>query len=160
MSEDVYFNEPGFENEAGTVEGEKKNEGYSNIVRYANVRFAMLGQLKAPSRGFESVVQRHFYVKKYEIIKEVKHWLEEATKNEAGYTGLVNDHNDSWCSQFKQSKTRYKEMLEELAKVELEEAPDLTSWPKVVLQICVVLICAFTFLCRALESMTRCQCNI
>ena len=32
---------------------------------------------------------------------------------------------------------------EELAKVELEEAPDLTSWPKVVLQNCVVLICAF-----------------
>jgi ubiquitin-protein ligase len=43
MSEEVYFNEPGFENEAGTVEGEKKNEGYSNIVRYANVKFAMLG---------------------------------------------------------------------------------------------------------------------
>jgi ubiquitin-protein ligase len=43
MSEEVYFNEPGFENEAGTVEGEKKNEGYANIVRYANVKFAMLG---------------------------------------------------------------------------------------------------------------------
>ena len=28
MSEEVYFNEPGFENEAGTPEGEKKNEGY------------------------------------------------------------------------------------------------------------------------------------
>jgi hypothetical protein len=27
MSEDIYFNEPGFENEAGTVEGEKRNEG-------------------------------------------------------------------------------------------------------------------------------------
>jgi len=27
MAEEVYFNEPGFENEAGTVEGEKKNEG-------------------------------------------------------------------------------------------------------------------------------------
>jgi len=43
MAEEVYFNEPGFENEAGTVEGEKKNEGYANIVRFANVKFAMLG---------------------------------------------------------------------------------------------------------------------
>jgi hypothetical protein len=68
MSEDVYFNEPGFENEAGTVEGEKKNEGYANIVRYANVKFAMLGQLKNPSRGFESVIKRHFYVKRQEIM--------------------------------------------------------------------------------------------
>lgn len=129
MSEDVYFNEPGFENEAGTVEGEKKNEGYSNIVRYANVKFAMLGQLKNPPRGFESVVQRHFYVKKYEVIKEVKHWLELASKNEAGYTGLVNDHNDSWCSQFKQSKTRYRDMLEEQFKL-LEDALNKLDRPK------------------------------
>jgi ubiquitin-protein ligase len=64
MAEEVYFNEPGFENEAGTVEGEKKNEGYANIVRFANVKFAMLGQLKNPSRGFESVIKRHFYVKR------------------------------------------------------------------------------------------------
>ena len=34
MSEEVYFNEPGFEGEAGTPDGERKNEGYSNIVKY------------------------------------------------------------------------------------------------------------------------------
>ena len=27
MSEEVYLNEPGFEGEAGTVDGEKRNEG-------------------------------------------------------------------------------------------------------------------------------------
>ena len=53
MSEEVYFNEPGFENEAGTPEGEKKNEGYSNIVKLGNVRFAMNAQLKNPPKGFE-----------------------------------------------------------------------------------------------------------
>ena len=121
MSEDVYFNEPGFENEAGTVEGEKKNEGYANIVRYANVKFAMLGQLNKPCRGFESVIKRHFYIKKQEILTEVNHWIELASKNEAAYTGLINDHNLTWCSQFKQTKTRYKEMLEEVVK-QLEEA--------------------------------------
>lgn len=42
MSEDVYFNEPGFEGEAGTPEGDAKNEAYSNIVRYGNVMFAMI----------------------------------------------------------------------------------------------------------------------
>mmetsp|Transcript_19576 Transcript_19576/g.30138 ORF Transcript_19576/g.30138 Transcript_19576/m.30138 type:complete len:99 (+) Transcript_19576:14000-14296(+) len=98
MSEDVYFNEPGFENEAGTVEGEKKNEGYSNIVRFANVKFAMLGQLKNPAKGLESVIKRHFYVKKEEVLKEVNRWVELAQKNEAMYTGLVHDHNYTWCS--------------------------------------------------------------
>lgn len=42
MSEEVYFNEPGFETELGTEEGERKNEGYSNIVRYCNIRYAMI----------------------------------------------------------------------------------------------------------------------
>ena len=98
MAEEVYFNEPGFEGEAGTVEGEKKNEGYANIVRYGNVKFAMLGQLKNPPRGFESVIKRHFYVKKAEILTEVHHWVDLASRNEAAYTGLVQDHNHTWCS--------------------------------------------------------------
>lgn len=71
MSEEVYFNEPGFENEAGTPEGEKKNEGYSNIVRYCNIKFAMVEQLKRPSKGFETMIKRHFYIKKPEILEEV-----------------------------------------------------------------------------------------
>mmetsp|Transcript_28550 Transcript_28550/g.25457 ORF Transcript_28550/g.25457 Transcript_28550/m.25457 type:complete len:194 (+) Transcript_28550:1408-1989(+) len=42
MSEEVYFNEPGFEGESGTEEGERKNEAYSNIVRYGNIKYAMI----------------------------------------------------------------------------------------------------------------------
>lgn len=42
MSNEVYFNEPGYEHEAGTSEGERKNEGYANIVRYCNIKFAMI----------------------------------------------------------------------------------------------------------------------
>lgn len=42
MSDDVYYNEPGYEREIGTVEGDKKNEAYSNIVRYCNIKFAMI----------------------------------------------------------------------------------------------------------------------
>ena len=33
MSEEVYFNEPGYGHEANTEAGELKNVGYSNIVR-------------------------------------------------------------------------------------------------------------------------------
>ena len=55
--------------------------------------------------------------------------MEQAGKAEAAYTGLVNDHNDSWCRQFKQSKTRYKEMLEEQVKL-LEDALNKLDKPK------------------------------
>jgi len=44
-------------------------------------------------------------------MKEVNYWLEMAEKNEAAYSGLVNDHNYNWANQFKQTKTKYKEML-------------------------------------------------
>ena len=37
--------------------------------------------------------------------------MELSEKNEAAYTGLVNDHNYNWANQFKASKTKYKEML-------------------------------------------------
>lgn len=120
MSEEVYFNEPGFENEAGTPEGEKKNEGYMNIVRYGNVKWAMLGHLKSPPPGFESVVKRHFYVKRADILTDVHAWLELCDQNEAGYNGLVSDHNHTLAGEFKKSKDRYKEMLTEVVK-ELEE---------------------------------------
>jgi hypothetical protein len=80
----------------------------------------MLGQIRKPPKGFESVVRRHFYIKKAEILKEVHEWIELADKYEATYTGLVNDHNYNWANQFKTSKGKYKEMLVAVVK-ELEE---------------------------------------
>jgi hypothetical protein len=120
MSEEVYFNEPGFENEAGTPEGNRKNEGYMNIVRYGNVKWAMLGHLKNPPPGFETVIKRHFYCKRADILKDVHHWLDLAQKNEAAYTGLIHDHNSTISTDFKKSKEKYREMLSEVVK-ELEE---------------------------------------
>lgn len=52
MSDDIYFNEPGFEGEQGTVEGNKRNEAYSNIVKYCNVKYAMIENIKKPPNGF------------------------------------------------------------------------------------------------------------
>ena len=42
MSEEVYYNELGYEHEAGTIEDETKNKAYSNIVRYCNIQYAMI----------------------------------------------------------------------------------------------------------------------
>jgi hypothetical protein len=118
MSEEVYFNEPGFEGEAGTPEGERKNEGYMNIVRYGNVKWAMLEKLTNPTPGFEDVIKRHFYVKKAEVLSEINYWIELASKNEASYTNLINDHNQRICEQFRKSKESYKNMLtEEVTKL-------------------------------------------
>ena len=120
MSEEVYFNEPGYEGEAGTEEGERKNEAYCNIVRYCNIKFAMVDQMRNPSKGFETVIRRHFYLKRQEIMEECQKWLKYAQVRETSYTGLINDHNSSWCNQFKKSKDSYYIMLKEAVK-ELED---------------------------------------
>lgn len=126
MSEEVYFNEPGFEGEAGTPDGERKNEGYSNIVKYCNIKYAMLEQLRNPPRGFENVIRAHFYLKRDEIIKDVRKWIDEASVNEALYTGLVSDHNYNWWNKFK-TKGTYLKMLTEIVETlekELYQLPD------------------------------------
>jgi hypothetical protein len=97
MSEEVYFNEPGFEGEAGTEEGERKNEAYSNIVRYSNIKFAMIDAIRNPPKGFETIIKRHFYLKKEEILEECNLWIKYADR-EASYVGLINDHNSNWCT--------------------------------------------------------------
>jgi hypothetical protein len=69
MSNDIYFNEPGFENFKGTEVGNLYNEGYSNVVKIANIRYAMIDIIKKPPKGFEDVVRKHFYIKKHEILE-------------------------------------------------------------------------------------------
>ena len=91
-----------------------------NIVCYGNVKYAMLGQIKNPSKGFESVIKRHFYIKKAEILEDVYKWVERADKVEALFTGLVSDHNHSLAKEFQKSKVKYCEMLTAVVK-ELED---------------------------------------
>ena len=56
MTEDVYFNEPNYEDAQGTPEGTMLNRGYCNIVRYGTLKFAILGQITSPSPSFEKVI--------------------------------------------------------------------------------------------------------
>lgn len=113
MSEEVYYNEPGYEHEAGTTEGEAKNEAYSNIVRYCNIQYAMIDQMTNPSKGFEEAIRKHFFLKRDEVMEEVKEWLQFAEENKANYASLVECHNHSWCQKFKE-EGKYKSMLKEI----------------------------------------------
>ena len=107
MSEEVYFNEPGYGHEAGTEAGEMKNIGYSNIVRLCNVKYGMIGQIENPTVGFENVIRTHFVLKKDKILKSVAEWKALAQEKEATYTGLVADHNPNYCDRFKSKSTNY-----------------------------------------------------
>ena len=113
MSDLVYYNEPSCESEMGTPSGEAKNEAYSNIVRYANIKYAMIGQIKEPSLGFEEIIRRHFYLKKNQILKEVKGWIERSKTATAKYTSYSYDHNSTWANKFNKTG-EYTRMLQEI----------------------------------------------
>jgi ubiquitin-activating enzyme E1 len=111
MSEEVYFNEPGYGHEAGTEAGELKNTGYSNIVRLCNIKYGMIGQIENPSKGFENAIRAHFVMKKQKVLDTVHEWKKTALEKEATYTGLVADHNPNYCDRFKSKNSNYYDDL-------------------------------------------------
>ena len=121
MSEGVYFNEPGYSSDKNSLANKALNLGYSNIVRYANVKFAMNEQIKKMPKGFEDIIRTHFLFKKEDILKTCYKWAEES-KNETllpDYGGLVSSHNNILASKFKGERTAYGTMLlEEIKELE------------------------------------------
>ena len=129
MSEDVYGNEPGYEAAAKTPEGKLLNEGYCNIVKYANIKFAMIEQINNPPQGFERVVEIHFYLKRDLILNDVKKWVDAAPHTKGNYTGLVMSHNNTFADMFhdpnkfaKHMNEAYEELKTALEKFKLKVA--------------------------------------
>lgn len=44
------------------------------------LKWAILEQLRHPPKAFESVVKKHFYLKRDEILSQVKKWIDEMQK--------------------------------------------------------------------------------
>jgi hypothetical protein len=127
----MQINEPGYENELGTPKGETKNTGYSNIVKYCNIKFAMIDVIKNLPKGFEEVVLLHFWIKKGKILIVVSQWITEASTQEACYTELVNDHKSSWAAKFSKHDaylTAMKQIYTELSMT-LESIANLFANP-------------------------------
>ena len=78
MSEGISYNEPSHENDYKTPLGKSRNVGYSNIVRYATVRYAINEMIQNPPKGFEDIVKLHFAIKSNLIMKTLEKWVENA----------------------------------------------------------------------------------
>lgn len=77
-----FFNEPGYERQLGTPEGERNaryghNGGYDRL-RVGTLQWAIAAQLASPSPGFEDAIKEHFKLKKDHILKTMEKWTEEA----------------------------------------------------------------------------------
>ncbi|OMJ85847.1 hypothetical protein SteCoe_12761 [Stentor coeruleus] len=104
--------EPEFEH---LTEDSWENKLYCNIVRYNNVKYAMLGMLENPPEEFKEIIWRHFSLKRNAIMRTVDKWLEEGKDfvipNDGDIDYLVMDHNPHTCTLFK-SYSYYSILLE------------------------------------------------
>ena len=121
MSDGVYFNEPGYASDKNSNANKALNLGYTNIVKYANIKFAMNDQIKKMPKGFEDIIRTHFLFKKEDILKTCYKWLEESKNPNLipDYGGLVSSHNNVLASKFKAEKSNFSSMLlEEIKELE------------------------------------------
>lgn len=75
----LWDNEPAYEAQRGTKEGDQRSFEYNENLRLAAIRYAMVGQLRNPTKGFETVIQHHFRVLKPFVIQQSEQWLSEAS---------------------------------------------------------------------------------
>lgn len=114
MENSIIQKEPNFE--MLPVDG-PENSLYQLEVKYGNVRFAMIEQIKNPPPGFEDIVELHFMLKKKEILSTVYKWTEESKKHIPHPE--IKSQNPSFkqlldCGAYKKFVSLYHELAEEL----------------------------------------------
>eukprot|EP01047_Picozoa_sp_COSAG01_P038545 COSAG01_NODE_3133_length_6533_cov_117.587842_4_plen_156_part_00 len=74
--------EPGYERGEGSEASEQRSAEYNDNLHYNTMRYAMLGALKNPPRGFEEVVHGHFSILKDVVLAQCCKWVANATSQE------------------------------------------------------------------------------
>ncbi|KAL4427388.1 hypothetical protein ABPG74_009660 [Tetrahymena malaccensis] len=114
MNEDVYFNEPYYQEWKGTEQGNKCNRAYSNIVKYFNIQHAIGDMIENPPYEFQQVIYTHFLLKREAIKATAQEWIEQAKKGEEClYDELIEDHNQQISSKFSSEREAYLQSLQE-----------------------------------------------
>lgn len=123
MSEGVSYNEPGHQRDFACQSGKWRNEGYSNLVKLANIRHAMIEMIEKPPVYFKEIILKHFYYQKERILKTCEKWLNLEKKNAQNvlYDSLVEIHNRELAIKYKSNgKLFYEDLKHEIN--ELKEA--------------------------------------
>ena len=56
-------------------QGEQRSRDYNDNLRYNNMRYAMLGMLRRPPPGFETIVSRHFFMVQGPLLLQCANWV-------------------------------------------------------------------------------------
>jgi len=87
-----YFNEPAYDSQKGTKEGELRSKEYNESIRLSTLRHAILGQLRNPSQGFEEIIKTHFRIQKDRLLNQCEEWRRESSdENSAKFERSIED---------------------------------------------------------------------
>ena len=78
---DPFFNEPGYERNRGTPEGDRQSRAYNEVIREATVRYAMIAQLKhcaTATPELREPIELHFKLRKDAILQQVHGWAKDS----------------------------------------------------------------------------------
>jgi len=78
---DPFFNEPGYERNRGTPEGDRQSRAYNETIREATVRYAMIQQLKQPPAELKDAIHTHFRLRRAAVVEQVRGWASEAANS-------------------------------------------------------------------------------
>lgn len=93
MNNDVIQKEPGYE---GYETNSQENRDYVTIVKYGNLKYAMIDMIKNPPNGFKDIVHKHFALKKEKILESATKWLGQLEGVGGGFGDcIVSSHNGS-----------------------------------------------------------------
>lgn len=82
LTEQPYFNEPGYERYINTERGNTENKNYNEKLYPHIIKYSMIEQLKNPPVGYEEVVKLHFKMKKEEIMTTIQKWIDSVKNKE------------------------------------------------------------------------------
>jgi len=63
-----------------SLAGKKANNEYNDNIRLQTLTWAIVNQLRHPSKGFEKVIKMHFALKKEAILKEILKWQKQSSR--------------------------------------------------------------------------------
>ncbi|CAB3999527.1 baculoviral IAP repeat-containing 6-like [Paramuricea clavata] len=120
-----YFNEPGYERSRGTHSGTVNSREYDANIRQATVKWAMLEPLKNPCPCFKQVIERHFFLKKDEVLGQCDEWIGELEtwSKEKRTMRSISHHLDS----LRRHTTQLRDEIAKLSEDCLETPDDDTE---------------------------------
>ncbi|KAA6382155.1 MAG: putative Ubiquitin-conjugating BIR-domain enzyme [Streblomastix strix] len=94
LVDEPYFNEPGYESQKGSTNGQQQSRLYNTNIRQQTVRLAMNDQIEKAKKGdseFSDVILAYFALKKEDILKTVGTWMTNTGISQSEVDRLKNN---------------------------------------------------------------------